>query len=76
MPIEVYSFFSGVGFLDLGFENVGFDVVFVDEHDERFLQSYRYASFRNMLKTHFTAVLHLPREENFADMVMTRRRRD
>ena len=43
MPIEIYSFFSGVGFLDLGFENAGFDIVFVDEHDERFLQSYKYA---------------------------------
>ncbi len=43
MPIEVYSFFSGVGFLDLGFENAGFDIVFVDEYDDRFLQSYQYA---------------------------------
>lgn len=43
MPIELYSFFSGVGFLDLGFEDVGFDIVFVDEHDNRFLQAYQYA---------------------------------
>lgn len=43
MPTEVYSFFSGVGFLDLGFENAGFNIVFVDEHDERFLKSYEYA---------------------------------
>ena len=43
MPIEVYSFFSGVGFLDLGFENAGFNIVFVDEYDDRFLQSYQYA---------------------------------
>lgn len=28
-PIEVYSFFSGAGFLDLGFEEAGFDIVFV-----------------------------------------------
>ena len=47
MPIQVYSFFSGVGFLDLGFENAGFDIAFVDEYDERFLQAYRYAR-RNM----------------------------
>ena len=25
MPIEIYSFFAGVGFLDLGFENAGFN---------------------------------------------------
>lgn len=43
MPVEVYSFFSGVGFLDLGFETTGFNIVFVDEYDARFLQAYRYA---------------------------------
>ena len=43
MPIEVYSFFSGVGFLDLGFEDAGFDIVFVDENNDRFLKSYQYA---------------------------------
>lgn len=43
MPVDVYSFFSGVGILDLGFENAGFDIVFVDEHDERFLRAYQYA---------------------------------
>ena len=43
MPIEVYSFFSGVGFLDLGFEDAGFDIVFVNEKNERFLNSYQYA---------------------------------
>ena len=40
MPIEVYSFFSGVGFLDLGFENAGFNIVFVDEYDDRFLIAF------------------------------------
>lgn len=43
MPIEVYSFFSGVGFLDLGFEDAGFDIVFVNEYNERFLEAYQYA---------------------------------
>ena len=47
MPIQVYSFFSGVGFLDLGFENAGFDIVFVNEHNERFLQAYQYARRNN-----------------------------
>lgn len=36
MPIQIYSFFSGVGFLDLGFQNAGFDIAFVDEYNERF----------------------------------------
>lgn len=43
MPTEVYSFFSGLGFLDLGFENVGFNIVFVNEHNKRFLNAYKYA---------------------------------
>lgn len=43
MPIQIYSFFSGVGFLDLGFQNAGFDIAFVDEYDERFLRAYKYA---------------------------------
>ena len=43
MPIQIYSFFSGVGFLDLGFQNAGFEIAFVDEFDERFLQAYQYA---------------------------------
>ena len=43
MPTQIYSFFSGVGFLDLGFQNAGFDIAFVDEFDERFLQAYQYA---------------------------------
>lgn len=43
MPTQIFSFFSGVGFLDLGFQNAGFDIAFVDEFDERFLQAYQYA---------------------------------
>ena len=43
MPIQIYSFFSGVGFLDLGFQTAGFDIAFVDEYDERFVRAYQYA---------------------------------
>lgn len=43
MPIQIFSFFSGVGFLDLGFQNAGFDIAFVDEFNERFLHAYQYA---------------------------------
>lgn len=50
MPIQIYSFFSGVGFLDLGFENAGFEIVFVNEHEQRFLRSYQYAR-RNSQRT-------------------------
>ena len=43
MDVEIFSFFSGLGFLDLGFENAGFNIVFVNEHDSRFLSAYQYA---------------------------------
>lgn len=43
MDVELFSFFSGLGFLDLGFENAGFNIVFVNEFDERFLSAYQYA---------------------------------
>lgn len=43
MDVEVFSFFSGLGFLDLGFENAGFNIVFVNEYNEQFLKAYQYA---------------------------------
>lgn len=39
----IFSFFAGAGFLDLGFEQGGFDVVFVNEIYKPFLKAYRYA---------------------------------
>ncbi|WP_293073287.1 DNA cytosine methyltransferase [Okeania sp. SIO3B5] len=41
--IKIFSFFSGCGFLDLGFENSGFEVVFVNEKFSPFMRAYRYA---------------------------------
>lgn len=42
MPIQIYSFFSGVGFLDLGFQNAGFDIAFVDEYRVVLDQNFSY----------------------------------
>lgn len=33
VPIQIYSFFAGVGFLDLGFQNANFDIAFVNEYN-------------------------------------------
>ena len=41
--IKVFSFFSGLGLMDLGFENAGFKIDFVNEKNSRFLEAYRYA---------------------------------
>ncbi len=43
MPKSIFSFFSGVGLLDLGFDEAGYDVVFVNEFKEEFLNAYRFA---------------------------------
>jgi DNA (cytosine-5)-methyltransferase 1 len=39
----IFSFFSGAGFLDLGFEKNGFDVALVNEIHAPFVQAYRYS---------------------------------
>lgn len=43
MNPHLFSFFSGAGFLDLGFEDEGFEVVFVNEIYEPFATAYRYS---------------------------------
>lgn len=43
----VFSFFSGAGFLDLGFENAGFEVVFVNEISKSFISAYEHS--RNVM---------------------------
>lgn len=42
-PAAIFSFFSGAGFLDLGFENAGYDICFVNEYNSAFMRSYSYA---------------------------------
>ena len=39
----LFSFFSGSGFLDLGFENSGFNVAYVNEYHLPFLDAYKYS---------------------------------
>jgi DNA (cytosine-5)-methyltransferase 1 len=39
----IFSFFSGAGFLDLGFENSGYNIVYVNEINPPFLEAYRYS---------------------------------
>jgi len=36
----IFSFFSGAGFLDLGFEKAGFNIAFVNEYHAPFLETY------------------------------------
>lgn len=41
--LKIFSFFSGSGFLDLGFEANGFDVEFVNEFHPAFMNAYKYS---------------------------------
>lgn len=41
--VKIFSFFSGCGFLDLGFEKAGFNVELVNEFQPKFLEAYKYA---------------------------------
>lgn len=47
LNIEIFSFFSGIGFLDLGFEKSNFKIVYVNEIIKPFLDAYQYS--RNLL---------------------------
>lgn len=41
--MKLFSFFAGVGMLDLGFQDMGYEIVFVNEFEKAFMKSYRYA---------------------------------
>ena len=49
--LKIFSFFSGSGFLDLGFETNGFDVEFVNEFHPAFMNAYKYS--REKMGLHF-----------------------
>jgi len=46
---SIISFFTGAGFLDLGFEHAGFRIDMVNEYSEEFLEGYRHS--RRMLRS-------------------------
>lgn len=39
----IFSFFSGAGFLDLGFEKSGYEIVYVNEVHKPFLEAYQHS---------------------------------
>lgn len=43
MKMNIFSFFSGSGFLDLGFEQSGYDIKFVNEYLPSFMNAYQYS---------------------------------
>lgn len=47
---DVFSFFSGCGMLDLGFEKAGFNIVQVNEYFKPFIEAYKYSRKKMNLK--------------------------
>lgn len=47
MNTKIFSFFSGLGCLDLGFEKTGFEISFVNEVNDKFLKAYKYVREHN-----------------------------
>lgn len=43
MKPNIFFFFSGSGFLDLGFEQSGYDIKFVNEYLPSFMNAYQYS---------------------------------
>lgn len=43
---SIISFFTGAGFLDLGFEKAGYTIDMVNEYDPEFLEGYRHSRER------------------------------
>lgn len=41
--MKIFSFFSGAGLLDFGFEKAGFDITYVNEFHSPFLEAYKYS---------------------------------
>lgn len=80
--IGLFSFFSGAGFLDLGFENTGhFETLFVNENHKPFLDIYKSSrqgsnlplpTFGHHLKS-ITDFLENPEYGNLQDYVKTAR---
>ncbi|AFY60915.1 DNA cytosine methyltransferase [Synechococcus sp. PCC 6312] len=46
----IFSFFSGCGFLDLGFERASFNIEFVNENHIPFLEAYKYSRTQLRIK--------------------------
>lgn len=43
MKLKIFSFFSGSGFLDLGFELNGYSIELVNEFHPAFINAYKYS---------------------------------
>ncbi len=47
--LKIFSFFSGSGFLDLGFELSGYEIDLVNEFSSSFIEAYKYSRYKMQL---------------------------
>ncbi len=80
--IKIFSFFAGIGFLDLGFEMSGIEVVYINEVNPSFLSGYQYSRSKLGLSQpeygydcdDATNLLHCQKEERFRDLLTDARK--
>ena len=80
--MKIFSFFAGIGFLDLGFEMAGFDIAYVNEIESSFLGGYQYS--RSQMKLSHpeygydlcdaASLLESGRAEKFKDLLIDARK--
>lgn len=72
MSNKIFSFFSGTGFLDLGFEKNGFDIEFVNEFHPPFMNAYKYSRGKMNLRKpkykYFTGDINVFLSERKSDL--------
>lgn len=70
--LKIFSFFSGSGFLDLGFETNGFDVEFVNEFHPAFMEAYQFSRSKMGIKKpkygYFTGDINIFLNEKAKDL--------
>lgn len=80
--IKIFSFFAGIGFLDLGFEMAGIEIVYVNEVNSSFLGGYQYSRSKLGLSQpeygydcdNATNLLQCQKEERFRDLLADARK--
>lgn len=79
---KIFSFFSGCGFLDLGFEKAGYEIETVNEFSPSFMNAYKYArKVMGMQEPHFgyyncDVNVFLDSKSNELKKMMTEARKD
>jgi DNA (cytosine-5)-methyltransferase 1 len=76
--MKIFSFFAGIGFLDLGFEMAGFDIAYVNEINPSFLGGYQYSRSQMKLSQpeygydlcDLASLLDSERVEKFRDLLI------